>query len=203
MWTCALAHPRCICSLQCLYHCVCLRQILCCCECVEAFFHFTINQLSIPNLDESVVPLCLGLPFMSKKVCVCVGVLLYFITFSPGSERRRSRNLVMPVVYLVAYLLKDLTLELFTQPALGESLTHNINLPPPASSKQHRHFRLEPFRPPPPVGASAYIHIMSGFEKRADESPQSGSVCVSYSTIFEFDSQDGLWDVNKELMAQI
>lgn len=35
----------------------------------------------------------------------------------------------MSVVYLLAYLLKDLTLELFTQPALGESLTHNINLP--------------------------------------------------------------------------
>lgn len=104
---------------------------------MAAFFHFTINQLPVPNLDESLVPLCLGLPFaheMSKKVCMCVyhcGCFAAFIYlyFSPGSERRRSRNLVMPVVYLVAYLLKDLTLELFTQPAVGESLTRDINLP--------------------------------------------------------------------------
>lgn len=48
--------------------------------------------------------------------------------FKPGTGRKESRNLVMPVVYLVAYLLKDLTLELSTQPASGKSLTHNINL---------------------------------------------------------------------------
>lgn len=52
----------------------------------------------------------------------------FFYFFKPGTGRKESRNLVMPVVYLVAYLLKDLTLELSTQPASGKSLTHNINL---------------------------------------------------------------------------
>lgn len=61
---------------------------------------------------------------MVRRVCGR-SVLLHFIT---GSGKRKSWNLVTAAVYLVAYLLKDLTLELFTQYALGESLTHNINL---------------------------------------------------------------------------
>lgn len=163
MWTCALAHPRCICSLQCLHHCLCVPQtdtvLLWVCGGIFPFYYkstvhsqfgwkcrYSVSWPTIYPWDEQE----------TVDVYVCVGVLLYFITFSPGSEWR-SRNLVMPVVYLVAYLLKDLTLELFTQPALGESLTHNINLPP-ASSKKHRHFRLEPFRPPQPVGADGYLH---------------------------------------------
>lgn len=44
--------------------------------------------------------------------CVCVRV---FITFFLA-QRGDFRDLVTPVIYLVAYLLKDLTLEVFTQP---------------------------------------------------------------------------------------
>lgn len=54
----------------------------------------------------------------------------------------------MAAVYLVAYLLKDLTPELFTQDALGESVTRNINLSLLAATKLRCHFRadhLDPF----------------------------------------------------------
>lgn len=93
-------------------------------------------------MAESVAPLSRGLHFnqvMGKSVFVNVFsvflfslplsfFLKFFYFFKPGTGRKESRNLVMPVVYLVAYLLKDLTLELSTQPASGKSLTHNINL---------------------------------------------------------------------------
>lgn len=54
----------------------------------------------------------------------------------------------MAAVYLVAYLLKDLTPELFTQDATGESLTRNINLSLWAATELRCHFRaghLVPF----------------------------------------------------------
>lgn len=107
------------------------------------YVRFFCRCSSIPNLAESVAPLSRGLHFnqvMGKSVFVNVfSVFLFslplsffflhfFIFFKPGTGRKESRNLVMPVVYLVAYLLKDLTLELSTQPASGKSLTHNINL---------------------------------------------------------------------------
>lgn len=107
------------------------------------YVRFFCRCSSIPNLAESVAPLSRGLHFnqvMGKSVFVNVfSVFLFslplsffffkfFYFFKPGTGRKESRNLVMPVVYLVAYLLKDLTLELSTQPASGKSLTHNINL---------------------------------------------------------------------------
>lgn len=106
------------------------------------YVRFFCRCSSIPNLAESVAPLSRGLHFnqvMGKSVFVNVFSVflfslplsfffLFFYFFKPGTGRKESRNLVMPVVYLVAYLLKDLTLELSTQPASGKSLTHNINL---------------------------------------------------------------------------
>lgn len=125
------SHLVCIYLMQFLHHSVSLRGCSTVSLC-KHFFHCRMQKRSIPNLNKSVLPLCLGLLFtheMGKCVCafMCFSFSVFYYVF-PCSEKKESRNLVMPVIYLVAYLLKGLMLELFTQPALGESLTHNINL---------------------------------------------------------------------------
>ena len=78
-------------------------------------------------------------PVSSLAVNACVSSFIFFLCYIilfffffffchlPGSGRRESSSLVMSVFYLVAHLLKDLTLELSTQPDLRKSLTHHIN----------------------------------------------------------------------------
>lgn len=72
----------------------------------------------------------------------------------------------MPVVHLVAYLLKDLTLELLQPASRKIPDTQYKSLPLAANCTVIS--CLEPFRPPQPVGVNASIHTMSGLSNCED-----------------------------------
>lgn len=76
----------------------------------------------------------------------------------------------MLVVYLVAHLLKDLALEVFTPPALGKSPDTQHKSLPLAASNPHRHYCVEPFRP-----LSPRVPVLTSTLRQG-----SGAVCTSH-----------------------
>lgn len=85
-------------------------------------------------------------------LCLVGCVATHVITFCTSlPEERIGKPCYPESFYLAAYVLKDLTQELFTQHAFGESLTragidtHHKSLPV-CANKMQCHFCREPFR---------------------------------------------------------
>lgn len=120
---------------MCMPFVIALPQRICYSICVCIFMYFgCINNLFLIWMKAKLW-LCFFSPMSWLSMCECYYEYSYW-----QREKKILKNLIMPFVDLVAYLLKDVMLEVFTEHVWGK-IPHTSHI----ASKQHLHFISESF----------------------------------------------------------